>query len=154
ADARAALARIAFNVRDAVSVRRLAVSQLSQMSAPGDAERNVLRRALSDDDASVRETAVRGVATIKDTASAAPIATLASSSTERREVRIAALDALSVLEAPQFAGVLRQPLKDPDPAVRRQAAVSLRRLGPSEAATVDLLDTLANDPDTSVREAA
>jgi HEAT repeat protein len=70
------------------------------------------------------------------------------------QVRLCAAQVLGRLDAQNVVGPLAAALRQDQPAVRREAALSLARLGGAAKEAADALAEAANDPDPSVRRAA
>lgn len=152
-DARNALRQIIQTVRDEPSIRRAALSQLSRLPNPQEEDREIIRKALTDDDPLIREVAARGVIFLQDGASADTVAKLALSDASEA-VRLAAIQSLSELGRPNDRTVVRGLLKDTSAAIRREAAAALGRMGQDAESSVALLELLNDDIESSAREAA
>lgn len=151
--ARDALASLIGDAKEP-SVRRTAVTEISRLSTARPQDREAIRRALGDADAMVREAAVRATVNMQDTNTVPLLRALVLKDPESA-VRISALQAVSVLGGESYRAFISDQLQqDPDPGVRRAAAVALGRLGSSSDATSILLERLERDGDDSVREAA
>ncbi len=70
--------------------------------------------------------------------------------------RIGALLALGSVAADQSGSfeALQAAVRSPEPLLRRAACVALAEMAPKNSAAVDVLETLCNDPDLSVRSIA
>jgi HEAT repeat protein len=150
--ARDALGEVVRKAQDAPFVRRAALTQLSRMTPPRPADLSAVRLALSDSDASVRETAVRSAVILNDVA-AVPDLQARLHSEGDSGVRLAIIQALPALGSRDRASLIGL-FADGSDAIRREAATALARLGPDSGATAALLDRLRNDSSDEVRRQA
>jgi HEAT repeat protein len=118
-------------------------------SAPADAKQiQKLIRDLGADEFNVREKATKELSSIGRNALPALREALQSGDLEVRQRARHAMDAIQT--STQY---LTESLKDPDPALRKEAAEILERLGPAAKAVAPALVAALQDKDESVRDA-
>jgi HEAT repeat protein len=150
ASASAALSTIIGMAKDPF-VRRAAITQLAQFGEP--AEISAIRRALSDRDPGVQQSAIRALAARKDSEAADLISQLLEGQRLTNESKVVALQGIVAYSRPSDIALLARYLTDGRPEVTREALLGLRgEVAPEVAAQVMRL--LHNDPDNSVRQEA
>ncbi len=136
-------------------IRERAASWIGQPDHPGAPAVGALRPLLRDADDHVRESTLLAIMRIGPEARAALPELRRSCAADRKpHLRTLAVLAVDSIGDDEGAPILISALADPDETVRKNAALSLGKLGPRAAAATDALTTLAGDPAVQVRTAA
>jgi HEAT repeat protein len=145
-----AVGSITQQAHDSPWIRRAALTQLTRLP-PREKDLVLIRPLLEDDDASVREAAVRALVVLNDKTILPVLARRLELETDT-SVRIALLQVLPTVGWLDRALAITL-LNDGVPTVRAQAATTLARLGHDSTATMALLERLGAEDTAEVRSA-
>lgn len=148
-----ALGEIAIHAGEPPMVRKSAIGQLALLKGRARSQEDVLRQTLSDPDSSVREEAVRAILLTQTRAALPELLQMASDGSEDGGVRVSALKAVSALGSEANIDDVMGLLGENSASIRREAALTLGRLGKSASATEALLRVLF-DENPTVQSAA
>jgi HEAT repeat protein len=134
--------------RDDARVRKTAVEAVARIGGASAAP--IVRPTLADSDAAVREAGVRAVTALHDTSARGAVAALL-----RRDpaegVRVASVQALTLLQVGDERLALVQALKDESAVVRRESANALSGISADVAS--ELIAVYPTEPEASVQQA-
>jgi HEAT repeat protein len=132
-------------------LRARSAACLRQAGPRAKAAASSVREALADGNTAVRREAALALAAV-DPGSAGAVLVACLKDPES-EVRLAAGEALAQLGRP-VVPLLASSLDDRDPRVRREAALTLKRVGESARSAIGALTRALGDPDSEVRARA